>query len=45
MIKKIFTLVMVLTVVGGILAGCSAPAEGEKTDATKTEPAKTEEAK
>lgn len=38
MVKKIFTLVMMLTLVGGILAGCSAPAAEEpKADATKTE--------
>jgi len=28
MTKKIFALVMVISVIGGILAGCSAPAEG-----------------
>lgn len=46
MVKKIFTLVMMLTLVGGILAGCSSPApaegEGTKTETPKAEGEKTE---
>jgi len=40
--KKILTLVMVLSVIGSVIAGCGAPAaEGEtKTDATKVEETK-----
>jgi uncharacterized protein YceK len=34
MTKKIFALVMVISVIGGILAGCSAPTEGEKAKET-----------
>lgn len=34
MAKKLFAFVMVAGIMGGILAGCSAPAEGEKTPAT-----------
>lgn len=47
MVKKIFALVMVMSIVGGILAGCSGgAAEGEKTDAaaTGTDAAKTDDA-
>lgn len=33
MAKKLFAFVMVAGIMGGILAGCSAPAEGEKKDA------------
>jgi hypothetical protein len=37
--NKIFGLVMVVAILGGVIAGCSAPAEGEKpaADAAKTE--------
>ena len=35
MTKKIFALVMVISVIGGILAGCSAPAE-DTTKAKET---------
>ncbi len=35
--NKIFGLVMVVAILGGVIAGCSAPAEGDaaKTDAPK----------
>ena len=43
MVKKIFSLVMVMSILGGILAGCSKPAE-EETPTTSTTTSTTTEA-
>lgn len=40
--KKLLSLVLVFGVLGGILAGCAAPAEGGDAAAPKTEETKTE---
>jgi hypothetical protein len=40
--NKIFGLVMVVAILGGVIAGCSAPAEGEKAATTAGADTKTE---
>ncbi len=43
--KKIFALVMVVSILGGIVAGCSGGADASKTDAPKTDAPKADDAK